>query len=133
MPVFSPPIQNGPQYPPQMGYPPVGTHSGFITQPGFYSPQGTGPMGPMIPLGPHGHQMTTPVPTQMSFHDQAKLAQKHRDYEALSQIIKQWNANRLDLFALSLPNEVSHVSGLFIEWNVHKKMDKTYSDITASP
>jgi hypothetical protein len=29
-----------------------------------------------------------------------------RDYEALTQIITQWNANRLDLFALSLPNEV---------------------------
>ena len=31
---------------------------------------------------------------------------KMRDYEVLSQIISQWNANRLDLFALTLPNEV---------------------------
>ena len=29
-----------------------------------------------------------------------------RDYEVLCQIISQWNANRLDLFALTLPNEV---------------------------
>merc|ERR1711909_199296 len=28
-----------------------------------------------------------------------------RDFEALKQIITQWNANRLDLFELSLPNE----------------------------
>ena len=30
-----------------------------------------------------------------------------RDYETLCQIITQWNANRLDLFVLTLPNEVS--------------------------
>lgn len=110
MPVVCPPVTNGPPFPPQIGYvspPPVGMHAGFVPQPAFFTPQGPGPMGPMVPLGPHGHQMTTPVPTPMSFHDQAKMAQKHRDYEALSQIIKQWNANRLDLFALSLPNEVS--------------------------
>ena len=36
----------------------------------------------------------------------AERASKMRDYEVLSQIISQWNANRLDLFALTLPNEV---------------------------
>ena len=33
-------------------------------------------------------------------------ARKMQDYETLCAIITQWNANRLDLFALSLPNEV---------------------------
>lgn len=33
-------------------------------------------------------------------------ARKMQDYETLTQIINQWNANRLDLFALSLPNQV---------------------------
>jgi hypothetical protein len=46
----------------------------------------------------------------MNFHDQAEMARKMRDYEALTQIITQWNANRLDLFALSLPNEVRNKS-----------------------
>ena len=36
----------------------------------------------------------------------AERASKMRDYEVLCQIISQWNANRLDLFALTLPNEV---------------------------
>lgn len=36
----------------------------------------------------------------------AERASKMRDYETLCQIIQQWNANRLDLFALTLPNEV---------------------------
>ena len=39
-------------------------------------------------------------------HDQAEAARLAQDYEALVSIIKQWNANRLDLFALTLPNEV---------------------------
>ena len=33
-----------------------------------------------------------------------------RDFEALVGIIRQWNANRLDLFALSMPDQVSLVS-----------------------
>ncbi len=32
---------------------------------------------------------------------------KWRDREALRHIIGQWNANRLDLFSLSEPNEVN--------------------------
>ena len=32
---------------------------------------------------------------------------KWRDREALRHIITQWNANRLDLFSLSEPNEVA--------------------------
>jgi hypothetical protein len=43
----------------------------------------------------------------MTMHDQAEAARMAQDYEALVNIIKQWNANRLDLFALTLPNEVS--------------------------
>ena len=42
----------------------------------------------------------------MTLHDQAEAARMAQDYEALVNIIKQWNANRLDLFALTLPNEV---------------------------
>ena len=42
----------------------------------------------------------------MTMHDQAEAARMAQDYEALVAIIKQWNANRLDLFALTLPNEV---------------------------
>ena len=42
----------------------------------------------------------------MTMHDQAEAARLAQDYEALVSIIKQWNANRLDLFALTLPNEV---------------------------
>ena len=42
----------------------------------------------------------------MTMHDQAEAARMAQDYEALVGIIKQWNANRLDLFALTLPNEV---------------------------
>lgn len=37
----------------------------------------------------------------MEFEDR-----KWRDREALRHIIGQWNANRLDLFSLSEPNEV---------------------------
>jgi afadin len=41
--------------------------------------------------------------TQVSDH--VENAKKKHDYEALCHIINQWNNNRLDLFALSLPNE----------------------------
>jgi len=49
--------------------------------------------------------MVAPVvnPALMTAEQQAR---KRQDYETLCQIISQWNANRLDLFALSLPNEV---------------------------
>lgn len=41
------------------------------------------------------------MPAMMEFEDR-----KWRDREALKHIIGQWNANRLDLFSLSEPNEV---------------------------
>lgn len=44
------------------------------------------------------------MPAMMEFEDR-----KWRDREALKHIIGQWNANRLDLFSLSEPNEVSHL------------------------
>ena len=50
--------------------------------------------------------MSGPGFTGMTMHDQAEAARMAQDYEALVNIIKQWNANRLDLFALTLPNEV---------------------------
>merc|ERR1712186_296319 len=37
--------------------------------------------------------------------DDVEIAQKRKDFETPCQIINAWNANRLDLFALSLPNE----------------------------
>lgn len=36
----------------------------------------------------------------------AEHARRMQDLDTLCQIISQWNANRLDLFALTLPNEV---------------------------
>ena len=90
-----------------MPQPSVHTVTQYGYQPSYHSPPGPGGMmgmgnGPVPPPPP-----VAQVP--MSFHDQAELARKMRDYEALTQIITQWNANRLDLFALSLPNEVSLV------------------------
>ena len=61
---------------------------------------------------PNGGGPTVPMPQPsiqpMTMHDQAEAARLAQDYEALVNIIKQWNANRLDLFALTLPNEVRH-------------------------
>lgn len=37
----------------------------------------------------------------------ADAATKKDEREALRAVVKQWNANRLDLFELSEPNEVS--------------------------
>ena len=37
----------------------------------------------------------------------AEAASKKAEREALRGVIQQWNANRLDLFELSEPNEVS--------------------------
>jgi hypothetical protein len=48
--------------------------------------------------------LAPPNPTPSASLGQAKTDQK--DYETLCQTIKQWNENRLDMFALSLPNEV---------------------------
>merc|ERR1712025_1073863 len=53
--------------------------------------------------GPGGNGAPPPLPPQVSDH--VENAKKKHDYEALCHIINQWNNNRLDLFALSLPNE----------------------------
>lgn len=34
---------------------------------------------------------------------------RHEEREALRSVIQQWNANRLDLFELSEPNEVNEI------------------------
>jgi afadin len=39
----------------------------------------------------------------------AVAAKKQQEWETLRSVIAQWNANRLDLFELSEPNEVSPV------------------------
>lgn len=43
----------------------------------------------------------------MFFRMATELANKKAEREALRGVIQQWNANRLDLFELSEPNEVS--------------------------
>ena len=43
----------------------------------------------------------------------AEHARRMQDLDTLRQIISQWNANRLDLFALTLPNEVRLSFGCF--------------------
>jgi hypothetical protein len=90
--------------------------------------QGPGPPGPMMGYGPppgqqqqqqqqYNHQMAQLPPGQIMGYpghpggqalmsDYVESAEKRKDYETLCHIINQWNANRLDLFALSLPNEV---------------------------
>ena len=66
-------------------------------------------MGYPQPHGGYNPQMMPP-PNGMGYapqmSDDVEIAQKRKDYETLCHIINQWNANRLDLFALSLPNEV---------------------------
>lgn len=74
-----------------------------------------GPPGPMMGYGAPGYPHSPPLGPgmgMMSMHDQAESARKMQDYEALCQIINQWNANRLDLFALSLPNEYLEFHGV---------------------
>ena len=68
-----------------------------------YYPGGQPP--PNMGYGPPPPQnMGYGPPQQMS--EQVELAKKRQDFEDLCRIINQWNANRLDLFALTLPNEV---------------------------
>lgn len=43
--------------------------------------------------------------------EMALVVKRTEEREALRGVIAQWNANRLDLFALSEPNEVSHYRG----------------------
>lgn len=67
------------------------------------------PLPPQPPLPPHMVPMAGgPVHPSMlePSYAAAERASKMRDLETLCQIISQWNANRLDLFALTLPNEV---------------------------
>ena len=67
---------------------------------------------PNMGYGPGGGGNGAPPPPQVSDH--VENAKKRHDYEALCHIINQWNANRLDLFALSLPNEVGTQFFLFL-------------------
>ena len=89
MPVLGPPMG----HPQGMGY-----HPGQPHQPQVYPPP---------PLGSYGSNGSGPPPLPpQHVSDHVESAKKRQDYEALCHIINQWNANRLDLFALSLPNEV---------------------------
>ena len=104
--------QGPPPMPPQHhmppgygGGPPGGVGGGSaqypLPPPNMQYPGNNGPAMPPAPMqmgGGGGH------PQQMS--DDVEMAQKRKDFETLCQIINAWNANRLDLFALSLPNEV---------------------------
>ena len=71
------------------------------------------PMAPGGPGGPGGPVSMMPPPSSGPvaghFDPGLDAARKQHDYETLCQIITQWNANRLDLFALSLPNEVRKI------------------------
>merc|ERR1719188_1001133 len=53
----------------------------------------------------------------------AERASKMRDYEVLCQIISQWNANRLDLFAL--PNEDLEFNGVMRFYYQSQDQDHT--------
>ena len=98
--------------------PVVGPPMGHAQPMGYYPGQpqppvtGYGPGGPPPPnMGYGGNGAPPPPPPQVSDH--VENAKKRHDYEALCHIINQWNANRLDLFALSLPNEVGAQFFLF--------------------
>ena len=69
------------------------------------------PMGPPPTMGGYPPQFA-PHPGGHVPPEQASAmmesTHKRQDFEALCHIINQWNANRLDLFALTLPNEVGH-------------------------
>ena len=116
---------------PVVGHPPPAFHqggpgAGNLVYPGqapHFGPHGDGGFPGQGPRGPGGYpghpngngsvplpQMSfQPQPQPMTMHDQAEAARLAQDYEALVSIIKQWNANRLDLFALTLPNEVGQI------------------------
>ena len=102
--------------------PVVGPPMGHAQPMGYYpgqpqpqpSPAGY-PGGPPPPNmgygGPGGNGAPPPLPPQVSDH--VESAKKKHDYDALCHIINQWNNNRLDLFALSLPNEVGKLLFVF--------------------
>jgi hypothetical protein len=48
----------------------------------------------------------------------AEAASKKAEREALRGVIQQWNANRLDLFELSEPNEVSTSTSVYESFSV---------------
>merc|ERR1712115_594934 len=56
-------------------------------------------------------QMQMAQAGQMDQVDQVQIRKK-QDLETLKQIITQWNANRLDLFELSVPNEDLEFTGV---------------------
>ncbi|TRY77377.1 hypothetical protein TCAL_03845 [Tigriopus californicus] len=97
--MMSGPSQNS-QYPP--GPHPPSHHPPFPPQPHPSSQMGRGSSQPPLPLGGGGMQLSA----------MAEQARKMHDYETLCQIITQWNANRLDLFALTLPNEELEFNGV---------------------
>ena len=110
MPVLGPPMGHpqGPPLPPQhMGY-----GGGGPQYPQANMGYGNGPpmtpvhMGMVPPQQPPQPQQGGQVVFPHHMTDEIELAQKRKDFETLCQIINAWNANRLDLFALSLPNEV---------------------------
>ena len=120
MPVVGPSFQAHPAQNSQiaMGYPgfgnaiqpngqhvPTNNHGAMINAPQLASAPGPGYMINNSNNGPNAIPLNGPV-VGMTLHDQAEAARMAQDYEALVNIIKQWNANRLDLFALTLPNEV---------------------------
>lgn len=84
---------------PPMGHP--GQNMGFYPNGGMAPPT---PQPNHFHGNPHGFMPPPQQPPQVSDHIES--AKKRQDYEALCHIINQWNANRLDLFALTLPNEV---------------------------
>ena len=46
--------------------------------------------------------------------EMAMVVKRNEEREALRSVIQQWNANRLDLFELSEPNEVLPLDGLYL-------------------
>ncbi len=96
---FGPPNGGGPPH-----QPPPPSH--LMPHPGAAAVAPTGPNG--FP----GHPRMAAVPPHVSpgamsaAAVQAEQVRRRQDFETLCQIISQWNANRLDLFALSIPNEV---------------------------
>ena len=61
-----------------------------------------------MPMQHHIQQMQMTQPAQMDPAEQMKL-KKQQDLETLRNILTAWNANRLDLFELSMPNEVRSI------------------------
>lgn len=82
---------------------------GLLTPPN----SGGGPVGPGM------------GPAAVSLSPAELAAKKASEREALRQVIQQWNANRLDLFELSEPNEVSKPSHTEERPHSHHKLINT--------